>query len=429
MLKRYKIKKSNFAFTLILYKLIFDLIYNNVFVPIFSYNMGEVNFSIMKYLVSWVMYLIIIIILNRIKNEILNSSAFIAIIFAISPSLSIIGLKGVSWYTATIAYIYWTLLIVALFIMQYLKITERKKIEMLINNNAIISICNIILIPCALFIIFISGRYTGFRMFISLDVYDIRSDFAQISLPSIINYALVFVGYVFLPFIFTLYLEYKKYLLAIVTLFLGVMQFSLDGAKSILTIYLMIIGINFLYNRKKSYVSTMKYLTSGIISIMLLLWVFYIFGDITLAALMYRTFAIPQQISFNYVDFIRVNEALLLRDSILRHFAESPYGIRFSYFITGNKSNANNGLLGDAYANFKFLGVLIYPFAIAIVFKILEKFLVNFNKVTRISIITILFWNCLNSSYFTWLLSGGVILYMIVIYVVESAGFMGNKKG
>ena len=79
-----------------------------------------------------------------------------------------------------------------------------------------------------------------------------------------------------------------------------------------------------------------------------------------------------------------------------------------------NSVRENNGLWGDAFRNFGLIGEFIYPFAIVKAYEIVEQNGRHQSRVMCIYIMFIILWSSINTSFFTWLLTGGVIVMILL---------------
>ena len=133
-----------------------------------------------------------------------------------------------------------------------------------------------------------------------------------------------------------------------------------------------------------------------------------------------RVLIIPNNIGFKSIDFFEKNELLYLRESILRYVFPTPYSGGSDFYInygsrhTLTSSRANNGLWGDAFRNFGFLGMLIYPFMIAKIINIVETNARNQDMHLKIFVVFLMIWGSVNVSFFTWLITGGVVVIVLL---------------
>ena len=142
-------------------------------------------------------------------------------------------------------------------------------------------------------------------------------------------------------------------------------------------------------------------------------------GEVGLLGLVGRTIYIPSQIGYNFIAFFDANEYLYLRESVLRFLLISyPYGSEFfivgGYSTTIGTARANNGLWGDAYANFAYVGMLVYPFLLAVVLRGLVRTMDSYEERFTTAIVCSLLWTAINASFFTWLVTGGVVVVMLI---------------
>ncbi|EKN62760.1 O-antigen ligase [Schinkia azotoformans] len=415
-------KKINEFVLFVFFKVIYDFIYIFITTDIFDYMNSILVFNIYRYIINWIVFLLLLIsILYFLKDNIMSFVLKSLFIFSAIPTISLYGLKEMNNEAFFLMTLYWGVMICSFALIQNLKIyNENKKSKDWYNN---FRYTNILFVGSIIMTIFLWGFYGDFRILISFsNVYDYRLALREVQIPSFLRYAMLWLGNVFLPYCFTIFLLYKKVGRAIITFSGGVMLFSINGLKSWLIVYFLIACIFFIY--KKGY-RLNRY--TGVLSLLVIMYgliaiiMYMVGGSISLVAMYHRVFSVPAEINYNYFTFFSNNEALLLRESILRHIASSPYAIGSSFIIGdlfgGNSTtNANNGMFGDAYANFKTIGILIYPIVLSVIFKILDSFTRDRDTRVVISILLILIWNLINASFFMWLLSGGVVIFLLLFY-------------
>ncbi len=414
--------KKYFLWSLLFYKVFFDLAYAFLFVPIFSYDngfygTGILMFNNLNFIITSLFCIVIIYVLFNLKNTYYLTILTIIYIFAFIPSMSILFLKNESLSIVIITLIYW-----AAFFSFGVLFSKKlpKKINEVFSFRAFKYISFLFFIFNTLIIFFTSFYYTNFRLLFSFDVYIFREEFFNLNLPILLNYYLLFCGFVFLPFTFMNFLLNKQFLFAFFNFFVGFVQYSLNGHKSILFVYIIVLSLFIVFSILRNPFKSLIFINSSLVFV----FIFSYFLDkylqfSTPAIFLYRSLPLPQLISNQYLKFFLMgNEPLLLRDSIFRYFFKSPYPTVFSFYITGGDSNANNGLIGDAFANFLYLGLIVYPFLINFVFFKIYYIFSKFNIFFMFSFIFILIWNLLNASFFTWLLSFGVLSFYFLFSIL-----------
>lgn len=412
--------KKNEFFVFILYKIVYDCVYIFVTTREFEYMQSILNLNIYKYLINWIVFIIFLIYIINIYSE--NLMTFVIkslFMFSIVPTISLYGLKEMNNTAFFLMMLYWIVILCSFTLLKNLKIKSNQAKRL--NSQLSIKYINILFISTFIITILLWGVLGDFGIITSLSsVSESRLALREVNIPSIIRYLMIWVGNVFLPLCFAMYLKHKKYGRVILTFIAGIMIFSINGLKTWLIIYPMIITIFVIYNNKyklNRYTSVLASLVSifGVMG----LFGYIFFDNVTFAAFYHRVFSIPAEINYDFYTFFSVREPLLLRESILRHFAVSPYGGNSTFIIgalfSGNsEANSNNGMFGDAYANFKVFGILVYPIIIAFIFKIFITTTINEDQRVIVSILLVLIWNLVNASFFVWVLSGGVIIFLFI---------------
>ena len=283
----------------------------------------------------------------------------------------------------------------------------------------------VILVVAVLSAVALSGLYGDFRIFIDFsDVYAYRFEFIEAQLPSLVSYYLRFLSGAILPFLFAAFLTTHQYGFSGLALLGGLFTYGIDGLKTTLLIYVLIFFFYIVMGRKNRksnfHRPVILLLLSLIVGIYIVHYIFTRHNTRFFSTELYRVLVVPASIGDNYFQFIQNGKPLLLSQSILRAFIESPYEKSIYYLVTsqvqsGRAAIANTGLVGDAYANFKMVGILLYPILYCLVFKIWEVLTRKDTPFLAVSIGFVIIWNAISLSFFTWLLSGGVIVFCLLI--------------
>jgi oligosaccharide repeat unit polymerase len=387
------------------------------------------DINILKYSLGWGLFLLIVFCVQRLyKNRVTLYIAKLYLVFIILPQISLWGIKNFSVKSIVAMLIYWIIFLLALKLFCSFDISKEtskknKKVNLNIRLSSRITVI-LLLVISSLVIIYISWKYTGFRFTLSFEnVYEFREGYSAKASSPILGYLLPLAASVALPYCFIVYLIEKKYKISILIMLIGVLSFSISGMKTWLFIYLAILFFMYFGNRIKlgimNYFLIFLILFTGISA-----GTYYINNNINLVSIHNRILSYPAELNFYYFYFFSNNELLFLRESILRYFFESPYDINSPYLISytygsgDGLNNAVNGLFGDAFANFGYLGVLVYPILLAFAMYILMYLLKSYPDYRyAYSIIFIVVWNSINTSFFTWLLTGGVLLFYLILFI------------
>lgn len=403
--------KKNITSFLIL-KLALDIMYVFFVYDIYGYSMAPFSFSILRYITSFLFLLIYLKIFVNIKDSTFSVFMFFLIILAIIPSMTVSSFRQISNINFFYVIFYWTILSLSFFMFDKVKIKLKFKINIKNFNYYFMIFLSIIVFSISFYL---NYSLFGLRILFTFDIYTYRAEFSNSDLSPILGYMLLFSNYVFIPFILIYSIQYKKYFYVLVAFISTLLIFSLNGEKTILFILAYAIGIKVLGFSDLTVASFYKKFTLLLITTVIII-MFITSINLWPIGLFYRTFFIPQELAYNYIEFISFNVPLYLRESILRNIFDSPYESLISFLVTDSiNNNANTGLIGDAYANFQFIGLIFYPILISLVIKLISISIIDKTNYFKFVIVFTLVWGIVNFSFFTWLLSGGVLLYLVII--------------
>jgi len=152
------------------------------------------------------------------------------------PTTSLIAFSDSKFEFIYLNFLYWVLLLSLQFIIPSLVWQKGTS-----NGNKLIR--NAIIIALCAAVIFISFKYTGFRLHFGFsDVYDLRLEAREFEMPSILAY-LQTAANTILPIIFIYYIVNKRKLYAVFIAFIIFLNFGIAGGKSvILLLFIAFIG-------------------------------------------------------------------------------------------------------------------------------------------------------------------------------------------
>lgn len=137
-----------------------------------------------------------------------------------------------------------------------------------------------------------------------------------------------------------------------------------------------------------------------------------------------RVMFVPALLNYYYYDIAQQNGFDYYRQSI-KLLGESQYThtipqtVAGLYFKNGEASaSANNGVFADAYVNLGFIGCLIMPFLIVLVFKLIEGASAKLPKSIWIVSAIQFFFSFTESSFFIVLLTHGALLVIVLLYLL-----------
>lgn len=415
-------------FVLLIYKLVIEFGIIRGYIETYDYmfepGKGYV-FSSTKFIIGFVAFVYCTILLydtHVFKRMIYHVLLRFLYCICVIPMISVYSFYGSVTVDALIfPLLFYTVLILSLKKYAHKKSNDRK-VNIVIPE--IKRVDNKVLLFCGVFTVAI-WALAGFPVALNLDsAYERRMALRLTNISPLLNYPYMIIGGSVLPFIFAKYYSKRKYWYAAGTFACGILLFFINGMKTWIMIYVVAAGIAVLWKSNALKDGWKQCLVIDV----LFLWVaavcvalYDLTGKYGLLAEFSRVVLIPNSIGFTSVDFFRKNELLYLRESVLRAFLKSPYpgGSDFYMYhgadVTATTGRANNGLWGDAFRNFGIVGMLIYPFLISKVFNLVEKSSRGFSLSFRVFVLFLILWAAVNTSFFTWLLTDGVIVILLLI--------------
>jgi hypothetical protein len=404
----------------VLFKIAVDLLYVFCSSVQYAYLGSVLEFHALKYVVGWLAYGVFVFLILRVKDDALRFMTQILFVLSGCSNLSLYGLRNFADRHFLLVLVYWFLLIGLTTLAD--RFLKRKSTRRSVNSGAVVrnTLLNALaLIAGVVLTVFLTWK---FRSTAPAEGYALRSAFREMNIPTIYSYLLSWTAIVILPWLFLVSLNLKKWITGALVLALAFFMYRINAMKTWILVYPAIAVLFFLVKRVglRKAVRWVLYLVSAAIAASILL---YRFAGIGLfSGLLDRILVLPGAINYYYLMFFENGDKLYLSESILDTFLRSPYTEALSsilvsktYMTAAYYHNATNGLLGDAYANFGLIGVFAYPAVIAFTNLIIRNRAVAAGKGVFPSVLFILMWLLVNTSYFTWLMTGGVFLYLAIL--------------
>ncbi|MBR4235540.1 MAG: hypothetical protein IKR85_05690 [Clostridia bacterium] len=417
------------AILLTVFKTVLEFVFIPKYYAVFSYMSAELVFNSEKWIISTVVFGIFLLFL--FNNKPVKQLMYLHIIrylylFCIIPTLTVYAFRAtVGILDFVFPFLYFLIIVLLLKHYSYTALSDSNK---LLKMPHLLHIDIVLPLLCGAIAVAI-WALAGFPVVLNLsDTTEQRMALRAAKLPSIINYVFMFLGGTVFPYFAARYLDKKRYLLALLSLIFGLLLFFVNGMKTWLLLYVFIVVIYILHRfTAGSYLKFFYTFESFVILLMVLCVVLYnAFGEVAYLSQFSRIILVPSSIGYKSIGFFRENELLLLRESILRVFFQSPYPggsdfyINYGRRITLTSSRANNGLWGDAYRNFGFLSLLFYPYAFSRIINIVISNSRDESERFVIFIMLFLVWQAINASFFTWLLTGGVIITILLLKIYRA---------
>ncbi len=428
-----RVKGNNRFFLLfyvVFYRLLLDNAYFKVMVTDFSYEGFQDHRTMTLLVLSWI---VLIVFSSLFSNILVNSdervsSIVVLLLFLISfvPFTTCIYSGILSYGFIVYNILYWCVLLIAQSLNYRYPLKTLSQVgfgNYVFGDKSVITlgICSLIIV------LYISGRYTHFRLNFNLfNVYSLRAEASKYNLPTIVSYMFAWTRAIN-PILLAYCLLNQKRLLSIIFFISQMLSFGIDGLKATFFMpFLVIVGV-FFYN-KVSAEQLKKWIVIAFTCVVLIGFLerIIIKNNLIYTLFTRRIMFLPSYIGNCYFDFFSKNEPDFFKESILRFVgANSRYlehgGVTLTIGETYYRSgvNFNNGLSSDAVANLGIIGCVVMPIVLIIVLRYLDRSAYLLDK--RLTIATALYLSVVFLSSFltTVLITHGVVVLIILLSMVR----------
>lgn len=424
-----------FYILILFFRLLLDIAYEYIIATRFQYMGFFNNKTIILSIASWVVLVVYMIICRdyytNCKNQLSKEIVYWLFLISFIPFTSLMKFGLLTTLFTVCNLLYWLLLIIGV---GGLKIkagrTYTLKKKRFVNDTHI----QFITILSFAIVLFVSGRYAGFRFhFDLLDVYDLRLEARSFHMPTIFTYLFAWTRTIN-SILEAYFIRRRKWEWAIACFAMQLLNFGVDGSKTTLFMAFFAIIINVI---PKIEIRKMNlWVLYGAISITLLSMGMFLFANkILLASLVIRrVFYIPAYIQTCYFDFFTHHVPDYFRNSFMRYFGIKGVYPNISYLIGRSYFNqeamsANNGLISDAIANLGYVGIVFMPLLLSYILKMLDRasegldIRLYFTVAMYSSIVLV------NSFLFTVLMTHGLLVVLILLTLMKRDHIELNQIG
>ncbi|NLV16847.1 MAG: hypothetical protein GXY50_06555 [Syntrophomonadaceae bacterium] len=422
-----RIKPFQAYLGIILLRLTFDIVYLFIINPVYGYSGFLLDFVAYKYVLSWLVTLgMTPFIVNLYNNSSVSSTIILLInLIYFIPGCTLYSMAGLPDSYFLFYGLYWIILMIWQYKIPYIHFRlPPEKLSRLVFYAIIVLI--------GLGAIAISGMYNGFQMNFRLDnVYELRMQQRSLGLLSLVGYFQPLAS-IFLPLVLVYFLAKKRYLLSLVALIIQMLLFSFGGMKFTLLLVPVALCGFYLYREKR-----MDWFSWGMVAFNFMALFEYLLRKsywIT-AYFQNRSIMLTNLISYQYYDFFSTHTPDYLFQGILRRLGflsqydiQIPYIIGFNYY--GNIANrANNGLVGDAFSNFAWLGLIVFPLFIILALRLMDACAHGLDRRLLITVFAGYAFLFTNGSFFTIMLTNGFIFMCAALFFMPRTGRIMNTAG
>lgn len=395
------------------FRLIVDLAYRMLVAGPFYYQGFRNAPTIQALLLSWVFLLALVPLLSRVFRSETLSAQVTMMLFLVSvvPTTTLIAHDP--RYTISyigLMFLYWLIFLLACVFLPAIRPFRRPL------RSEIPHLLTLVILLAT--VVYISWRYTGFRLHFGLfDIYDIRAEAREYSMATILGY-LVTIADNTLPILLAYYLRRRWVFVAALVAVVIFFNFGIVATKQVL--FLLVFAVASIAIREHTRLNRKMFVALAVVVSMGIIERLAIGTMIIGSIAMHRLLFIPAHLHWIYYDFFQINEYLYLTQSALRFFFESSYreNVQFligEYFIGQFSARANNGLFSDGYQNFGPASVLFYPILTVFLLKLFEGASKGLQRSVQFMVIVVLTIVLESAPLLTAMLTSGLAVLVLLL--------------
>lgn len=291
------------------------------------------------------------------------------------------------------------------------------------------------LVGIAIVLIGTIAAITGFKVDLSLaTVYDRRLE-ARSSAPKggLASYASGFLGNSIAPLLFSLSVVNRSMVLLTVSLMGLVTVFSLTGLKSVFFTPFLLLALYYMLRKKQEKFGPVLVWSAVALAVIALIERSVYGSYFVSLAFVHRLCFTPGMLHALYWDFFSNHPHVYLSDSILSPLITAPYDrnvgpLMGKEYYASETMNATTGIWAQGFAHFGYSGIFMASLFAGLLFALFDAAAKNRNFYVAGMIMGLVgvFWA--NVALHTSLLSNGILLSLLLLYVMPIAKRQPTSK-
>lgn len=406
---RWRHKLLYAVFVSLLFKIVLDLLFILVLADMYGYIGFELQVSYIKLAES---YLIIAAITALLAiPDVKPSTVSLQLIYTLFliPFLVMYAMQDAS-RMFTFFVILSFLLIVFM-----TKISLPFVVKPIKGGQKIIMFFGVTIASAVLLIIMLVNGLPSWKSFDMNMVYTIRSEFQTGKSFEIIQ---GLATYVIIPYAFADSCLKRRYILLIVLFLYTVLIAGISGGKYMLFVLFLTFFITCLVQYKKNIVASLAWLIMGMIFLGIAVYTYsnnLMFFHLSVV----RPIFIPAWLTFEYYKFFLIHPLLYFSETF-PILVQSPYDlpsaliIGESLFGSDGSSWANGGMFAAGYANFHFIGMLLFAFLYSITLIIADNIYRCSGQLSFLVVMAVVSNHLIHASLLTVLNSRGLLFLLLL---------------
>jgi len=265
----------------------------------------------------------------------------------------------------------------------------------------------------------------GFRFDLGIESMYVRRRAAGESIPmgSLMSYVKGNLGSALQPFAFAVGIARKSWILVLLSLFAGIVGFSVDGSKTSAMIPVFLLA---LYPLMTKYRDRFGYVLPALCGVLALaVWLLWqVRSDPKIPTVTtWRLFDVKGLLTGYYFEYFDANPKMLLSDGILRSFFDNPYHYAApeqigAVYFGSPMTNSNANVWASAFGDFGYAGMAIVTVALGTVFRLIDSMAMNRGFLIPAFLTSFLGMKLSDVALDTSILSHGTLAILLIVYVL-----------
>lgn len=428
----------------LLYRISLDLMYCFVAYPLGGYMIRPFFTSAFRYIVSFVLYLILYATMPKRENDGIVFVVQLQFVYMVAPILTLYAFSDMS--SKYLLMVSACILLENLLIFRPLRTMEPVRIRGV--QNYVTVLLGVLVLFAAVIPILYNG-FAGFKAFNFSYIYEMR---ANASYPLGFGYLLNWTTKAIIPFGFLCFLHMKKYRWAILLATVQIFFYMLTGQK--ITLFIIAPMVFIYFCAKTGHCLKLMYLGLGAAYLFVILAcrldrlapidpsstsMTGRVGILAASIIAVRALFIPAGIKSYFYDFFSSNPKLFFSDGQIGRMLGLTYpykkesGFVINAFSMGTEkfgsANANTGYLGESYAQMGFAGMLLMSMLLALILRSLRAYDRKETAPLLTALISIYIIILNDGALFTTLFTSGLLVTYILVFIYFNKVTEGNGHG
>ena len=410
------VNRASFFLSILLFRVVLDFSYAHYVAELFSYDGFGYDFQIVNYIVSWVLYLLSLVMAS---DRILKVSHYFfatAILSIIAPLTSMYGLdsgRPMLPVIVSISALFWV------YLLSRLSIISFKGLPPVRFGRSIAVSISIVFVLFLIVWFFVSGAKANLNI---SEVYEFRQVNADVAAQGIFAYTNNWTFQIFSVYLMCMALYARRYLVFLILCGAQVYFFAFASHKSILFLPVLVFSVWFYFRHSNS----LLMLPLAFIALLVIaIAANFFLDDLWMISMVARrVFFVPANLCFTYFEFFADHAHAYWANSILSAFLAYPYGDVGIPYVIGDylgkpEMGANNGFISSGYAHAGVWGVLFYATILGVLLRLVNDISSGFMPVWLAVAISIVPLRSLliSSDLFTVMLTHGFAVAVCLMFL------------